>query len=159
MEELRRRYKARTPASQKTHAEASRHLPLGVGSNIRYFDPYPLFVRRARGTRLWDLDGNEYLDFCMGFGALMAGHAHPLLVEALQAQLEEGMMHAFSHEDEARLAREVKRRFPVERVRFSNSGNEATAHAVRLARGFTGRDRLVKVEGAYHGSTDALLVS
>lgn len=156
---LRAEYERRTSKSRRSHGEARRHLPLGVGSNIRAYEPYPIFIQRARETRLWDLDGNEYLDFSMGFGALMAGHAHPLLVEELRAQLAEGVMHAFPHEYEALMARELKRRFPMDRFRFSNSGAEATSHAVRLARGFTERDLIVKIEGAYHGATDPLLVS
>ncbi len=156
---LTKEYEKRTQASRKAHLEATRHLPLGVGSNIRAYKPYPMIVARARGTRLTDLDGNQILDFGMGFGALVTGHCHPMLVEELKAQVEEGVMHSFAHEYEARMARELKRRFPIEMVRFSNSGNEATGHAVRLARGFTGRDLIVKTEGAYHGSTDSLLVS
>ncbi|HKS97039.1 MAG TPA: aminotransferase class III-fold pyridoxal phosphate-dependent enzyme, partial [Terriglobia bacterium] len=143
-------FEARTPRSHAAHQKALPWLPLGVASNFRIYDPYPIFVRDAQGARLHDLDGNEYLDFNLCFGALMAGHCHPAVVRAVQKTLTTGTMYGMPHELEAELAQEICARFPVEQVRFANSGTEATMHAIRLARGYTGRDRLIKTEGAYH---------
>jgi len=152
-------FEKRTPRSRAAHRRAQLSQPLGVGSNFRIYDPYPIFVRDALGARLRDLDGNEYLDFNLCFGALMAGHCHPAVVRAVGERLRTGTMFGMPHELEAELAEEICARFPVEQVRFSNSGTEATMHAIRLARGFTGRDCIIKTEGAYHGVHDSVLVS
>jgi len=152
-------YEKRTPLSRQAHQRASSRLPLGVASNFRSYDPYPIFIREGRGGRVRDLDGNEYVDFNLCFGALMAGHCHPAVVRAVEARLKIGTMFGMPHELEWELAEEICRRFPVEQVRFANSGTEATMHAIRLARGFTGRDRIIKMEGAYHGVHDAAMVS
>lgn len=153
------RYKQRTPRSHEAHEKALRSLPLGVASNFRIYEPYPLFVRDAVGTRLHDLDGNEYIDFNLCFGALMAGHCHPAVVRAVEARLRLGTMFGMPHGLERELAEEITARFPVDQVRFGNSGTEATMHAIRLARGHTGRDRIIKMEGCYHGVHDTTMVS
>lgn len=152
-------YQQRTPRSREAHAKAAPRLPLGVGSNFRTYEPYPLFIRDGQGGRIRDLDGNEYLDFNLCFGALMAGHCHPAVVRAVQERLRLGTMFGMPHELEFELADEVCARFPVEMVRFGNSGTEATMHALRLARGVTGRDRIIKMEGGYHGVHDSAMVS
>ncbi|HEV2175799.1 MAG TPA: glutamate-1-semialdehyde 2,1-aminomutase [Terriglobia bacterium] len=152
-------FEKRTPGSLKAHQRALHSLPLGVGSNFRIYDPYPIFVRDALGGRLHDVDGNEYLDFNLCFGALMAGHCHPAVVRAAEARLKTGTMFGMPHELEAELAEEICARFPVDQVRFGNSGTEATMHAIRLARGVTGRDRIIKLEGGYHGVHDSVMVS
>ncbi len=152
-------FEKRTPRSREAHQRALRSLPLGVGSNFRIYDPYPIFVRDAMGTRLHDLDGNEYVDFNLCFGALMAGHCHPAVVRAVESRLKTGTMFGMPHELEAELAEEICARFPVEQVRFGNSGTEVTMHAIRLARGATGRDRIIKTEGGYHGVHDSVMVS
>jgi glutamate-1-semialdehyde 2,1-aminomutase len=152
-------YRARTPRSAELDARARRALPLGVASSFQAYDPYPLFMTEARGSRIWDADGNEYVDFDMAFGVLAAGHSHPLLAEALQRRVANGTCFTFPVEDSIVLAEELKRRFNIDLVRFSNSGTEATMDAIRVARGFTGRDRIVKFEGGYHGHHDDLLVS
>lgn len=152
-------FEKRTPGSLKAHQRALHSLPLGVGSNFRIYDPYPIFVRDAVGTRMHDLDGNEYLDFNLCFGALMAGHCHPAVVRAVEARLKTGTMFGMPHELEAELAEEICVRFPVDQVRFGNSGTEVTMHAIRLARGVTGRDRIIKLEGGYHGVHDSVMVS
>ena len=152
-------FEARTPQSHAAHQKALHWLPLGVASNFRIYDPYPIFVRDAQGARLHDLDGNEYLDFNLCFGALMAGHCHPAVVRAVEGTLKTGTMYGMPHVLEAELAQEIGARFPVEQVRFANSGTEATMHAIRLARGYTGRDRIIKTEGAYHGVHDSVMVS
>ncbi len=156
--ELLSRWEARTPRSRELHDRARRSLPLGVGSNFRAMEPYPIFVEEALGARLRDVDGNEYVDFAMGFGSLFAGHAHPAIVAAVSRQAARGTLYAMPHRLEYELAEEVCRRFGLERVRFTNSGTEATMHALRLARAFTGRSKLVKFEGAFHGCHDAVLI-
>jgi glutamate-1-semialdehyde 2,1-aminomutase len=152
-------FERRTPRSRAAHERAVRSLPLGVGSNFRIYEPYPIFVRDGLGARLHDLDGNEYLDFNLCFGALMAGHCHPAIVRAVEGRLKTGTMFGMPHELEAELAEEICSRFPVEQVRFGNSGTEVTMHAIRLARGVTGRDRIIKTEGGYHGVHDSVMVS
>src|SRR5687767_8824654 len=113
----------------------------------------------ARGSRIWDADGNEYIDFDMAFGVLAAGHSHPLVAEALQRRVANGTCYTFPVEDGVALAEEIKQRFGVDLVRFSNSGTEATMDAIRVARGFTGREKIIKFEGGYHGHHDDVLVS
>jgi glutamate-1-semialdehyde 2,1-aminomutase len=152
-------YRSRTPRSAELHERARHALPLGVASSFQTYDPYPLFMTDARGSRIWDADGNEYIDFDMAFGVLAAGHSHPLLAEALQRRVANGTCYTFPVEDGVVLAEEIKQRFNVDLVRFSNSGTEATMDAIRVARGFTGREKLLKFEGGYHGHHDDVLVS
>jgi glutamate-1-semialdehyde 2,1-aminomutase len=152
-------YQERTPRSREAHKRAAERIPLGVASNYRAYDPYPLFARSAKGGHLHDIDGNEYVDFNLCFGALMAGHCHPAVIRAVEEKLATGTMFGMPHELEWELAEEICKRFPVEMVRFSNSGTESTMHALRLARAATGRDRIIKMEGGYHGLHDSVLVS
>jgi len=152
-------YENRTPQSRQAHEHALKRLPLGVGSNFRIYDPYPLFVRDGKGGRIHDVDGNEYIDFNLCFGALMAGHCHPAVVKAVEERLRTGTMYGMPHTLELELAEEICARFPVDEVRFGNSGTEATMHAIRLARGATGRDKIIKMEGGYHGVHDSVMVS
>jgi glutamate-1-semialdehyde 2,1-aminomutase len=152
-------YEKRTPRSRDAHKRAETRLPLGVASNYRAYDPYPIFVRDGKGGHIHDIDGNEYIDFNLCFGALMAGHCNPAVISAVQKKLETGTMFGMPHDMEWELAEEICKRFPVEMVRFSNSGTECTMHAVRLARAATGRDKIIKIEGGYHGLHDSVLVS
>ncbi|MGB6265697.1 MAG: glutamate-1-semialdehyde 2,1-aminomutase [Candidatus Acidiferrales bacterium] len=152
-------YEKRTPKSRAAHDRALKRIPLGVASNYRAYDPYPIFVESGKGGHLRDVDGNDYLDFNLCFGAIMAGHCHPAVIKAVQQKLGAGTMFGMPHNLEWELAEEICDRFPVEMVRFSNSGTEATMHAIRLARAATGRERIIKMEGAYHGLHDAALVS
>jgi glutamate-1-semialdehyde 2,1-aminomutase len=152
-------YRARTPRSAALHARALESMPLGVASSFQTYEPYPLFMTDGRGSRIWDADGNEYIDFDMAFGVLAAGHSHPILAEALQRRVANGTCFTFPTEDGMTLAEELKRRFGVDSIRFSNSGTEATMDALRVARGFTGRTKVVKFEGGYHGHHDELLIS
>ena len=152
-------YRTRTPGSARLHARALESLPLGVASSFQTYDPYPLFMTDARGSRIWDADGNEYIDFDMAFGVLAAGHSHPLLAAALQRRVANGTCYTFPVEDGVALAEEIKRRFGTDLVRFSNSGTEATMDAIRVARGFTGRPKILKFEGGYHGHHDDVLIS
>jgi len=152
-------YRTRTPRSAALHARAREAMPLGVASSFQTYDPYPLFMTDARGSRIWDVDGNEYIDFDMAFGVLAAGHSHPLLAEALQRRVANGTCYTFPTEDGVALAEEIKLRFGTDLVRFSNSGTEATMDAIRVARGFTGRSKVLKFEGGYHGHHDDVLIS
>jgi glutamate-1-semialdehyde 2,1-aminomutase len=149
----------RTPKSAEAHKKNLKRLPLGVASNYRAYDPYPIFVQDAKGSHFRDLDGNEYLDHNLCFGALMAGHCHPAVMKAVEKRLSTGTMLGMPHNMEWELAEEVCNRFPVEMCRFGNSGTEATMHSIRLARAATARDKIIKFEGGYHGLHDAALVS
>jgi glutamate-1-semialdehyde 2,1-aminomutase len=152
-------YEKRTPKSAEAHKRALQRIPLGVASNYRAYDPYPLFVREGKGSRLWDLDGNEYIDHNLCFGALMAGHCHPAVVKAIEKALHIGTTFGMPHDMEWELAEEICARYPVEMVRFGSSGTEVTMHACRMARAATKRDKILKFEGAYHGLHDTALVS
>ena len=152
-------YRRRTPRSAALFERAGKALPLGVASSFQAYDPYPLFMTDARGSRIWDADGNEYIDFDMAFGVLAAGHSHPLLAEALTYRVANGTCYTFPVEDGVALAEEIKDRFGADFVRFSNSGTEATMDAIRVARGYTGREKIIKMEGGYHGHHDDVLVS
>ncbi len=153
------RFASRTPASRAALERGKKYLPLGVSSNFRSYPPHPVFVKSANGGRFRDLDGNEYLDHNLSFGVLLAGHAHPAITGAVSKRLELGTMYGMPYELEQSLAEELLSRFPVDLIRFANSGTEATMHAIRIARGFTGRDKIIKMEGAYHGVHDSVLVS
>ena len=151
-------FERRTPRSGQIWRRAKIWTPLGVHSNYRYLEPYPFFASRARGVTLWDADGNDYLDFNMGFGALQSGHAHPKIVEAQRAQLENGTVYGYEWEKAPDAAEQICRRYSMAQVRFSSTGLEATHHASRIARAVTGRKYLLKFEGGYHSSHDTLLV-
>ena len=152
-------YRARTPRSAEMDTRARRSLPLGVASSFQTYDPYPLFIAEGRGSRMWDIDGNEYLDFNMALGVLAAGHSHPAFVEALQRRVAIGTAFTYPIEEQVLVAEELKRRFKADLIRFSNSGTEATMDAIRVARGFTGREKILKFEGGYHGHHDDVLMS
>ena len=153
------KFAARTQKSRVALENGKKFIPLGVTSNFRYYPPHPIFVRHASGGRFWDLDGNEYIDHNLCFGVLMAGHAHPAILKAVAEQVEKGTMYGMPYELEQKFAEELCRRFGMERVRFANSGTEATMHAIRVARGFTGREKIIKMEGCYHGVHDSVLIS
>jgi glutamate-1-semialdehyde 2,1-aminomutase len=152
-------YEKRTPKSAEAHRRAQKRIPLGVASNYRAYDPYPIFVAEGHGSRIVDMDGNEYLDHNLCFGTLMAGHGHPAVVKAIQWALQNGTTFGMPHTMEAELAEEICARYPIEMVRFGSSGTEATMHACRIARAATGRDIILRFEGGYHGLHDTALVS
>src|SRR5205814_3398252 len=153
-------FRNRTPRSHHIHEHAKSLLPMGVSSSFQAVPPYPLFISHAQGSHIWDYDGNEYADFHLGFGSLLVGHAHPVLVEALRDQLGKGSLYSLPCPDTVYLAEEMVRRFaPIELVRFCNSGTEATMDAIRLARAHAGRDKIVKIEGSYHGHHDTVMMS
>jgi glutamate-1-semialdehyde 2,1-aminomutase len=153
------RYIQRTRRSREAHERAKTLLPRGVSSNFRAVEPNPIFIESAVGVTATDLDGNKYTDFALAFGAMMVGHAHPKVTEAITKQAAKGTLHAMPHRLEAVVAEELRARFGQEQWRFANSGTEATMHAIRLARGYTGRPGIIKFEGAYHGAHDTVLVS
>ena len=139
--------------------EARRLLPMGVPSSFQAARPQPVFIDRGEGSRIWDVDGNEYVDFHNGFGVMAVGHAHPLIVAALNRRAAMGTHFAQPVADVLGVADDLSRRFGQPQWRFTNSGTESTLDAVRLARAFTGRERLIKVEATYHGHHDSLMVS
>ena len=153
------RYVLRTQASERAMARAERVLPLGVASTFQYYEPHPLVMRSAAGARMKDLDGHEYVDFTMGYGALFTGHGHPTLRHAVTEQLARGTLFVSPCVDNTVVAEMLAARFGLPQWRFTNSGTEATMDAIRVARGVTGRPRIVKVEGGYHGHHDPVLVS
>ncbi len=150
---------ARTPASALLYERAVQSLPLGVASSFQAWKPYPLYVARGQGSHVWDVDGTEYVDMHGGFGANVVGHAHPKVVEAITRAAATGTHFAAPTEITVRFAEELCRRFRLDLVRFANSGTEATADAIRLARAATGRDTVCKIEGSYHGHHDAVMFS
>jgi glutamate-1-semialdehyde 2,1-aminomutase len=149
----------RTPASAGLFQRAVRSMPLGVASSFQANDPYPIYLERGKGSRVWDVDGHEYRDFHSGFGVNVVGHAHPKIVEAIDRAARGGTHFAVTTEVTVALAEEICRRFNLEQVRFTNSGTEATMDAVRVARAATGREVVLKIEGSYHGHHDTLLFS
>jgi glutamate-1-semialdehyde 2,1-aminomutase len=153
-------FRKRTPGSHKIHERAKSTLPMGVTSSFQAIPPYPPFIDHAEGSHIWDIDGNEYVDFHLAFGSLLVGHSHPVLVAALRDQLGKGSLYSLPCPDTVYLAEEMVRRFaPIEQVRFCNSGTEATMDALRVARAHVGRDKIVKIEGSYHGHHDTVLMS
>ena len=148
-------YRARTPGSAKLYAEACKAIPAGLTHDSRTLLPYPIYAARAAGSRKWDVDGHEYVDYFGGHGALLLGHAHPAVVEAVQAQVTQGTHWGSSHETEVRWAELVQRLIPcAERVRFTASGTEASHLALRLARAFAGKPKVVRFVGHFHGWHD-----
>ena len=154
-----REYMDRSPKSREIFENVSNYIPLGVNSNQRYYKPYPLYFKNASGSRIWDVDDNKYIDFDMGYGALIVGHAHPLLIDTWKKQAEEGILYTHPYELLEELTDIISDLFDIDMFRFSNSENEATMFASRLARAYTGRDIMIKIEGGYHGTYDYTLVS
>src|SRR5437870_1588310 len=155
-------FRTRTKASKAYSDRARRSMPGGVTANVKYFDPYPISMKTAKGCRLWDLDGNEYIDYCLSFGPLILGHGHPRVMRAIRDTLQSAgtTMFGTPHELEATYAERLLRIFrPDGQMRFTMSGTEATIHAVRLARAYRKRPMIAKFEGHYHGGVDELLVS
>ena len=153
---------AKTKASRAYADRARRSLPGGVTAGVKYFDPYPIAMKKAKGCRLWDLDGNEYIDYCLSFGPLILGHGHPRVMKAIRDRLQAAgtTMFGTPHELGATYAERLLRIFrPDGKMRFAMSGTEATVHGVRLARAYRKRPMIAKFEGHFHGGVDELLVS
>ncbi|MBU3688599.1 MAG: aspartate aminotransferase family protein [Actinobacteria bacterium] len=153
------RYAERTKGSQKATERARLVLPLGVPSSFQAYDPHPIVVRSAKDAYMVDVDGNRYIDYDMGFGALFSGHVHPAVRRAVEAQLDNGTLFVTPCEANAEVAEMLGQRYGLPMWRFTNSGTEATMDAIRVARGVTGRDKIVKVEGGYHGHHDEVMIS
>ena len=153
-------YQAKTPRSRQLFEEALRVMPGGNSRTTTFFDPYPFYITRGEGARIWDADGVERLDFNCNYTSLILGHANPQVVKAIQDAAVNGMSFPGPSEHEIRLAEILTTRIPgMDVVRFANSGTEATMNAIRAARAFTGRSKLAKFEGSYHGTHDWVLVS
>jgi glutamate-1-semialdehyde 2,1-aminomutase len=153
-------YRRTTPASRALHAQAVKVMPGGTTRTTTYFDPYPLYIDRGEGCRLWDVDGTERIDMLGNYTAMILGHAHPKVVEAVNKQIARGTAFAAANSIEVELATLLCQRIPsLELVRFCNSGTEATMFAMRLARSFTGRPKIARIEGGYHGTHDYAEVS
>jgi glutamate-1-semialdehyde 2,1-aminomutase len=154
--------KMNTTKSSELFAEAQKHMPGGVNSPVRAFKSVgrePLYIQKAKGAKMWDADGNEFVDYIGSWGPMIVGHAHPRVIGAIQEAAESGTSFGASNEKEIALAKLIKKFVPsVEIVRMVNSGTEATMSAMRLARGFTGRDKIIKFEGCYHGHGDSFLI-
>jgi glutamate-1-semialdehyde 2,1-aminomutase len=147
------------PRSAEMTEVAKANLAGGVTSNWQISDPHPIWLASGRGSRVLDVDGNEYVDFHGGYGAMLAGHAHPAIVKAVNDRLQKGTHFAQPVEDAMAVAQELAARYGLPLWRFGNSGTEATMDAVHLMRALTGRDVIVKFEGAYHGHHDSVQVS
>jgi glutamate-1-semialdehyde 2,1-aminomutase len=143
------------PKSKAAFERAKQSIGGGVVHDIRYIQPFPMAIARAVGSRKWDLDGNEYIDYHLGSAALLLGNAHPAVTEAIRQQLERGYHFSEAHEIEVDWADAIKQLMPsCDRVRFTNSGTEATSLAVRIARAYTGKPKLLRFQGHYHGWGD-----
>ena len=154
----------RTDTSEALFERASRYIPGGVNSPVRAFRAVgltPLYIDHGRGAHVFDADGNEYIDYISSWGPLLLGHAFPPIQEAIRQELEKGTSYGACNAREVEMAELICTKFfpSVERVRMVNSGTEATMSAVRLARGYTGRDKIIKFEGCYHGHADTFLIS
>ena len=148
-----------TGKSAEESKRSFKSLPLGVTSSFQHWDPYPISIVSAKGAWMTDVDGRELLDLSMGFGAMLAGHLNPTVVEEVKSSLETGMLFVTPSPISTDAAERICRRFVIDQVRFTNSGTESTMYAVRTARAATGKDGIVKVEGGYHGSYDPFVVS
>lgn len=156
---MSKEYVSKTHKSKALYERAKRVLPAGVSYGIRYFEPYPFYTAKAWGSKLYDVDGNEYVDFWLGHTALILGHSPPAIVKAAKEQLENGTHYGTSHESEIQLAEKIAKIVPnAEMTRFTNSGTEANMYATRLARAYTGRNKIAKFEGGWHGGYDALQI-
>src|ERR671935_428308 len=154
-----RRLDGSTPGSQALYERARQTLAGGVASAYQAREPWPIYLERGSGSRVWDVDGAERIDFHNAFGSMPQGHAHPAITRAVQRRLELGTHFAAPTEDAVAVAEELKRRWGLPRWRLVNSGSEATMDAIRIARAQTGRDAIVKIFGSYHGHHDYVMVS
>lgn len=152
-------YIERTAGSQVATDRARKVMPLGVPSSFQAYDPHPIVVRRAQDGWMEDVDGNRYVDFDLGFGALFSGHCHPAVRRAIETQMDNGTLYVTPCELNSDVAELLGERYNLPMWRFTNSGTEATMDAIRVCRGVTGRHKIVKVEGGYHGHHDEVMIS
>ena len=145
--------------SSKMFSDAKKVIPSGVNSPVRYFTPYPFFVTKSDKSSIWDVDGKKYTDFCNGYGALLLGHRRKEIISAVSAQLKRGTLFCTPSDLEVELSNLIIKNYPsIGKVRLVNTGSEATMTAIRLARGFTKKKKIIKFEGCYHGAHDSVLV-
>lgn len=145
--------------SQKLFNDAKKVIPSGVNSPVRYFEPYPFFAKKSNGAYIWDEDNQRYIDFCNGYGALLLGHRRKEVLNAVSKQLTQGTMFCTPTQSEIVLSKLIIGNFPsIQKIRLVNTGGEATMTAIRLARGFTKKKKIIKFEGCYHGAHDSVLV-
>ncbi len=157
---MHEKYTSATNRSKQLYRRGRRIMPAGVSYFIRYFEPYPFYVNWARGSEVRDVDGNTYTDFWMGHYTHILGHSPPEIIEAVKLQSDRGTHYGVCHELEITMAEQVTKMVPsAQMVRFTNSGTEAAMYATRVARAFTGRSKIVKFEGGWHGGYDALQVA
>jgi glutamate-1-semialdehyde 2,1-aminomutase len=149
----------RTRKSEQMYQRAQNVLTGGVASSYQLRDPWPIYLERGKGPKVWDVDGNEMYDFHNGFGSMVQGHAHPAIGKAIQDRYDDGTHFAAPTEDAVVVAEELKRRWGLPRWRYTNSGSESTMDAIRIARASTGRDTVMKIFGSYHGHHDTVMVS
>lgn len=154
-----RKLTERTPQSKQRHERGLKVMPGGVPSSFQENDPWPVYLERGEGARVWDVDGHEYVDFHNGFGVMCIGHANPTVGAAVKARVDQGTHFAAPTDGSIVVAEELADRFGLPQWRFTNAGTESTMDAVHLARGATGRDVILKIEGSYHGHHDAVMVS
>jgi glutamate-1-semialdehyde 2,1-aminomutase len=154
------KYRPPDQDGETIYERARKLMPAGIGGQSQYRLPHPIYLSRANGSRIYDTDGHEYIDYMIGVGSLSLGHGHPSVVRAVRKALEASVPNLAATEDQLELALRLQRYFPsMERIRFTPSGTEANQALIRLARAFTGRDRIAKFEGGYHGQAENVLVS
>lgn len=145
--------------SEQLFEESKKFLPGGVDSPVRAIKPYPFFAEKAKGSKITDVDGNSYIDYCLAYGPMVLGHSNPEVISEVEKQLVKGSAYGVPTEKEIELAKMVVKRVPcADMVRFVNSGTEATMSAIRLARAAKSKNKIIKFEGAYHGAHDYVLV-
>jgi len=145
--------------SKKLFGEARKIIPSGVNSPVRFYKPYPFFVKKSKGDTIWDEDGKRYIDYCNGYGALLLGHARREIISAVSSQLKKGTLYTIPTALEVDLSKLIRKNFPsMDKIRLVNTGAEATMTAIRLARGFTKKKKIIKFEGCYHGAYSSVLV-
>ena len=152
-------YQSNLRSSGVEYERALKSIPLGAHSTFQSFDPYPISIVSAKGAWMTDVDGRKMLDLSMGFGSMLAGHLNPEVMAELKATFDVGTLYTAPSPDSRDAAERLCRRFGIDQIRFTNSGTESTMYAIRTARAYTGKEGVVKVEGGYHGSGDAVMVS
>lgn len=145
--------------SKAIYEECKEVIPLGVASSFQYFSPFPVYFNKGNGAYLHSVDGDRYIDLSMGFGSNMVGHMHPKVKEAMATSMEEGILYVAPGARSLEASKRLTNRFDIDQVRFCNSGTEALMYAIRLAKAYTGKNLIVKIEGGYHGGYDPLVVS
>ena len=145
--------------SEKLYNDAKTLIPGGVSSPVRAIKPFPFYTKSANGSKIYDEDGNAFIDYCMAYGPMILGHNPPVVREAIQNQLEKGWLYGTPSNLEIEMANRITNLYPsIDMMRFVSSGSEATMSAIRLARGFTKKNKIIKIEGGFHGAHDAVLV-